>query len=73
MARARNPDKINQDKVTMYIFRSLLRDLRLAHAEYCMGDDEQKMTYTMFVNAIIERGLSDFLVSKRGKNGHDLS
>lgn len=73
MARARNPDKLNQNKVTMYIYKTLLRELRLAHAEYCMGDDEQKMTYTKFVNEVIERGLSDFIVSRCGKNGRDIS
>lgn len=73
MARARNPDKLNQDKVTMYIYKTLLRELRLTHAEYCMRDDEHKMTYTKFVNDIIERGLSDYIISRRGENGHDIS
>lgn len=72
MARARNPDKLSQDKTTMYIYKTLLRELRLAHAEYCMGDDAQKMTYTKFVNEVIERGLSDFIISRRGDSGRDV-
>lgn len=72
MARARNPDKLNQDKVTMYIYKALLRELRLIHAEYCMNDDEHKMTYTKFVNDIIKRGLSDYTISRRGDNGRDI-
>lgn len=73
MARARNPDKLNQDKVTMYVYKALLRDLRLTHAEYCMSDDGHKMTYTKFVNEVIERGLSDYIISRRGDNGRDVS
>lgn len=73
MARAKNPDRLNQDKVTMYIYKSLLRELRLTHAEYCMGDNEQKMTYTKLVNEVIERGLSAYIASRRGKDGCNVS
>lgn len=72
MARPRSPDKLNQEKVTIYIYKTLLRELRLAHAEYCIGNDEQKMTYTKFINNVIERGLSDFIISRRGDDGRDI-
>lgn len=73
MARARNPDKNNQKKTTMYIYKSLLRDLKLTHAEFCMNEDEHKKTYTAFVNEVLERGVSDYIISRRGDNGCDVS
>lgn len=72
VARARNPNKVNQDKVTMYIYKTLLRHLRMTHAEYCIGDSEHKMTYTEFVNEVLERGLSAFIISRQVKNGFDV-